>query len=88
VVAHTGGLADTVIDANEAALAANCATGVQFSPVAATSLAHAIAQTCDLFDQPNLWSGMMRRAMAHPVGWESSAQAYHALYDQVLNRQS
>jgi starch synthase len=88
VVAHTGGLADTVIDANEAALAANCATGVQFSPVTAASLAHAIAQTCDLFDQPKLWSGMMRRAMAHPVGWELSAQAYHALYDQVLNRQS
>ncbi len=33
VVARVGGLADTVIDANEAALAAGAATGVQFSPV-------------------------------------------------------
>ena len=33
VVARTGGLADTVIDANDAALAAGVATGIQFSPV-------------------------------------------------------
>ena len=32
VVARTGGLADTVIDANEAALAAGVATGFQFEP--------------------------------------------------------
>ena len=32
VVARVGGLADTVIDANEAALAAGVATGVQFAP--------------------------------------------------------
>ena len=32
VVARTGGLADTVIDANEAALAAGVATGFQFAP--------------------------------------------------------
>ena len=34
VVARVGGLADTVIDANEAALAAGVATGVQFAPPA------------------------------------------------------
>ena len=32
VVARTGGLADTVIDANEAAIAAGVATGFQFAP--------------------------------------------------------
>ena len=32
VVARTGGLADTVIDANEAAVAAGVATGIQFAP--------------------------------------------------------
>ena len=34
VVARTGGLADTVIDANDAALAAGVATGIQFDGVA------------------------------------------------------
>ena len=33
VVARVGGLADTVIDANEMALAAGAGTGVQFAPV-------------------------------------------------------
>lgn len=86
VVARTGGLADTVIDANEAALAADCATGVQFAPVTPQALAQAIDRTCDLFAQPKRWSGMMRRAMRHPVGWETSSAAYHAIYCEMLGR--
>ena len=38
VVARTGGLADTVIDANDAALNAGVATGFQFTPVDAARL--------------------------------------------------
>lgn len=84
VVARTGGLADTVIDANEAALAANCATGIQFAPVTSQALSHAIDHTCDLFAQPKVWAGMMRRAMRHPVGWETSSTAYDAIYRDML----
>ncbi|WP_227268618.1 glycogen synthase GlgA [Roseobacter weihaiensis] len=85
VVARTGGLADTVIDANEAAIAVNCATGVQFAPVTAPALAQAIHRTCDLFMQPKIWAGMMRRAMRHPVDWETSSRAYHAIYSELAN---
>ena len=80
VVARTGGLADTVIDANDAALVANCATGVQFAPTTAAALDQAIERTCDLFAQPKVWAAMQRRAMRHPVGWDQSAQAYLDLY--------
>ncbi|MXN65424.1 glycogen synthase GlgA [Stappia sp. GBMRC 2046] len=83
VVSRTGGLADTVIDANEAALIANCATGLQFSPVTAFALENAIHRTCDLFAQPQIWSAMIRRAMKHPVGWENSAKSYAALYAEL-----
>jgi starch synthase len=86
VVARTGGLADTVIDANEAALAADCATGVQFAPVTALALAQAIHRTCDLFAQSKVWQGMMRRAMRHPVGWETSTESYRAIYQDVLEK--
>ncbi|MEP1611682.1 MAG: glycogen synthase GlgA [Roseobacter sp.] len=85
VVARTGGLADTVIDANEAALAANCATGVQFAPVTEPALSHAIHRTCDLFAQPKIWAGMVRRGMRHPVGWETSCHAYHDIYKKTLD---
>ena len=43
IVARTGGLADTVIDANEAALAAGVATGFQFDLAQPGSFMHAIA---------------------------------------------
>ncbi|WP_298917392.1 glycogen synthase GlgA [uncultured Roseobacter sp.] len=85
VVARTGGLADTVIDANEAALTANCATGVQFAPVTKAALDQAILRTCDLYDDPKTWAGMMRRAMRHPVGWDVSAQTYHDVYSDLLD---
>ena len=42
LVARVGGLADTVIDANEAALAAGVATGVQFYPPDIGALDHAL----------------------------------------------
>ena len=42
VVARVGGLADTIIDANEMALAAGVATGVQFAPVNTLMLAAAL----------------------------------------------
>lgn len=80
VVARTGGLADTVIDANPAGLVAGCATGVQFAPVTVDGLTQAILRTCDLYRDRTTWEAMMRRAMAHPVGWDKSAGDYMALY--------
>jgi len=84
VVARTGGLADTVVDANEAALRAGVATGFQFSPVSAAPLADAIDRACDAFADGALWSAMVRRAMRHPVGWEASAEAYVRTYSELL----
>lgn len=83
VVARTGGLADTVIDANEAALRAGVATGFQFSPVAAGPLADAIDRACDAYADAKLWRGMMRRAMKQPVGWPPSAAAYARIYREM-----
>ena len=48
VVARVGGLADTVIDANVAALNAGVATGFQFTPVDAAPLAGAIRRAAAL----------------------------------------
>lgn len=86
IVARTGGLADTVIDANDAAILANCATGIQFAPINAIMFGHAIARSCALFAQPRVWRAMMRRAMRHPVGWDRSAAAYLAIYNSAQER--
>ncbi len=83
VVARTGGLADTVIDANAAALSADCATGVQFLPVTPPTLGQAIRVTTTLFEDQKTWAGMMRRAMRHTVGWDQSAKVYMGLYQSL-----
>lgn len=80
VVARTGGLADTVIDANLAALAVGAATGFVFHDVTAPAISAALDRVCDVYTDRDQWHAMMRAAMRHPVGWETSARAYAALY--------
>ncbi|WP_313352299.1 glycogen synthase GlgA [Paracoccus sp. (in: a-proteobacteria)] len=80
LVSLTGGLADTVINASAAGLAAGVATGVQFHPVNAQALSRALARLCGLWRQPAVWRRMMRNAMTHPVGWDASARAYADLF--------
>ncbi|WP_425100258.1 glycogen synthase GlgA [Tropicibacter sp. S64] len=84
VVALTGGLADTVINASPAALARNVATGLQFFPINAHALGNALSRLCDLYAQPKIFAAMQRNAMKQPVGWGTSAEAYHSLYADVL----
>ncbi|MBI4933393.1 MAG: glycogen synthase GlgA [Actinobacteria bacterium] len=88
VVARVGGLADTVIDANEAALRDGVATGVQFSPVEADPLAVAIERTVDLFRDRTAWQRTQRRAMSRDVGWDVAAGRYLSLYQEILAHRS
>ena len=84
VVALTGGLADTVINASPAALAVGAATGIQFHPVTRDALERALIQLCDLYSDRRTWSRMQRNAMAQPVGWDVSARAYADLYADLI----
>lgn len=86
LVALTGGLADTVINASPAALARGVATGVQFSPVDADTLRHAIGRLSGLYKDGKTWSRLQANAMAQPVGWDQSAKAYAALYAELTAR--
>jgi starch synthase len=83
LVALTGGLADTVINASTAALDVGAATGVQFNPVTALSLRSALSQLCDLYADRPTWARMQANAMRQPVGWGPSARAYAALYREI-----
>lgn len=80
IVSRTGGLADTVIDANEAALAAGCATGLQFAPVTAARLGDALDRAMELHRDRRTWERIMRNGMKHPVGWDMSAARVVAIY--------
>lgn len=80
LVTLTGGLADTVINASPAALSRKVATGIQVNPITAEALSYGFQHLCDLYDQPKVWASLTRNAMKQPVGWETSAAEYHALY--------
>ena len=84
VVARVGGLSDTVIDANDAALAARVASGVQFFPVTNQILAMAIDRVAALWRQPAVWRRMQRNAMRADVSWRLPAAQYAALYRALI----
>jgi starch synthase len=84
VVARTGGLNDTVIDANDAALQAGVATGFQFAPVDEATLEHTLARTAECFADQKLWRGLQKRGMEQDVSWGRSAAAYAQLYRNLV----
>lgn len=83
IVARVGGLADTVIDANQAALLDRVATGIQFSPDSVTELGTALQRACDLFTDQQRWQAVQRRAMSREVNWSLPAKAYADLYHRL-----
>ncbi|MGO9172919.1 MAG: glycogen synthase GlgA [Rhodomicrobium sp.] len=88
VVARVGGLSDTVIDANDVALAAGVATGVQFSPVTADSLAAALRKAAWLFRNGAAWRIMQKNGMATDVSWRQPARRYASLYRELCGTQA
>jgi starch synthase len=80
VVARVGGLADTVVDANEAALSAGVATGLQFYPPSEGELLHALRRAIAIYrDAPTL-RRLRLNGMRADVSWRGPAKRYAALY--------
>ncbi|ESY81464.1 glycogen synthase [Mesorhizobium sp. LNHC221B00] len=86
VVARTGGLADTVIDANEAAVSAGVATGFQFAPNNGGALLHAMRRLVDAHADPAIWKSLQRQGMKADVSWDKSAEKYIELYRSLLSK--
>lgn len=84
LVSRVGGLADTVIDANEAAVEAGVATGIVFAPATTDALREAVYRAIRLFGQDKVWRKMQRRGMKSDVSWDLSAAKYTKLYRRVL----
>jgi len=80
VVRAVGGLADTVVDASQAALQADTATGFMFGPATPAALAQALAQTLSAWRHPAQWRQLMLRGMAQNFSWDAAAAQYMALY--------
>jgi starch synthase len=83
VVSRVGGLADTVVDANQIAIAGNVATGFQFAPVTRENLGAALRRANALFRDRPVWESMQKNGMTRDVSWRHSARRYAVLYRQI-----
>lgn len=84
VVRAVGGLADTVVDANERNLREGSATGFAFREANATALQGALERSVALYRQPQAWQQIMRNAMGREFSWDVAAQGYLRLYESII----
>jgi starch synthase len=80
IVARVGGLADTIIDANEMAVATGAATGFQFGPVNLGAALDAFDRAKNLWRDKSAWQRLQVNGMGADVSWHRPARQYASLY--------
>lgn len=83
VAARTGGLGDTIIDANEAALAQGVATGILFDGMTKGAVVEALQRAVSLYTRPEIWRGLQIQGMQADFSWRRSGARYAELYRQL-----
>ena len=81
VVRSTGGLADTVIDADANSERGN---GFSFKEYSAEALLEALRRAITAYNDPTRWTPIQIRGMAGNFSWRRSAKKYIALYEAAL----
>ena len=84
VVSRVGGLADTVIDANAAAVTAGVATGLQFSPPDLPALRHALGRAFALHRDAEAMQRVRLNGMKADVSWDGPAARYVQVYKDAI----
>jgi starch synthase len=84
IVRNTGGLADTVVDASDANLAADRANGFLFEEISTAALLEAIDRALGCYAEPDVWAALQQHGMAADFSWSRSASDYLALYEKVI----
>ncbi|HEY1797161.1 MAG TPA: glycogen synthase GlgA [Stellaceae bacterium] len=78
LVRRTGGLADTVVDADD-----DTATGFAFDDETAEALLGAAARAFAVYRDPARWRGMVWQAMTRDFSWAAAAREYLTLYREL-----
>jgi starch synthase len=84
VVRETGGLADTIIDANDENLKNGTATGFTMNGYFAAELLFTIDRALKLYKSKTPWNALRKNAMKQDWSWEKSACKYVELFKSVL----
>jgi starch synthase len=83
VVRRTGGLADTVADADSMP---DSGTGICFDDPDPSALAEALSRASALLDDPSRHLAVIRRGMQQPLGWDHTVAQYERLYADTITR--
>jgi starch synthase len=84
IVSRVGGLADTVIDVEEADIAGGATTGFKFGPGTDETLAVALRRASNSFHDKQVWRKLQLNGMSTDVSWGNRASRYAALYREVV----
>jgi starch synthase len=86
IARRTGGLADTIVDTNDATLAERRANGFLFDRPDAEALWDTLERALRLYhDAPDAWRQLMRTGMAQDLSWHASAERYQAFYQEAID---
>ena len=80
VVRSTGGLADTVVDADEPA-----GNGFKFSDYNPGAMVAAVKRALDAYGNPSRWAALQRAGMAGDFSWDVSAREYVKVYRSSIS---
>ncbi|MCH8047063.1 MAG: glycogen synthase GlgA [Planctomycetes bacterium] len=86
VVRATGGLADTIVNTNDATLASGEANGFCFHDYSQLALSEALTRALAAYADKQVWSRLVQNAMRQDWSWSRSAQQYVQLYQQTIER--
>ncbi|HEX9689595.1 MAG TPA: glycogen synthase [Thermoanaerobaculia bacterium] len=83
IARRTGGLADTIIDAEDAG-----GTGILFDGYDPGSVAGALERALRVYAERDRWIDLQRRGLEKDFSWNRSAAEYEVLYREALRRRS
>jgi len=86
VVRRVGGLADTVVDADDAARAKGSATGFVFDAATPAAFERCVQRALALRRDAAAWAAVRATAMAQGLSWQGPAADYLRLYSQAIRR--
>jgi starch synthase len=82
VVRETGGLKDTVIPYNKDA---GDGTGFTFANYNAHEMMGTLQTALEVYQDKEIWNGLVRNAMTSDFSWRESARCYLELYEKLKN---
>lgn len=82
IVHHTGGLADTVVNATEEHIKQGVATGFVFYDPSRQALKSTLLHALHLFTKKRTWQKIQKTGMEQDFGWQASAKQYIKLYSE------